>query len=120
MYKRIYKNSESLEAHGFKPSFILQRSGVFLAPYLAHLRMQMDVRLVRTFADCFHAILAHRNKDKGLILSELGGYITDFLFAPSGTKRLSNLFRSPKWSAQDIEDVPCWLGILAREEFYSV
>jgi hypothetical protein len=105
MYKRIYKNSESLEAHGFKPSFILQRSGVFLAPYLAHLRMQMDVRLVRTFADCFHAILAHRNKGKGLILSELGGYITGFLFAPSGTKRLSNLFRSPKWSAQDIEDV---------------
>lgn len=105
MYKRIYKNSDNLGHLGLKPSFILQRSGVFLAPFLAHLRMQMDVRLVRTFEDCFHGILAHRNKDKGLILSELGGYITGFLFSPSGTKRLSNLFRSAKWCAQDLEDV---------------
>lgn len=105
MYKRLYKNSDNSLSGASKLRFILQRSGVFLAPFLAHLRMQMDVRLVRTFADCFHAILAHRNKDKGLILSELGGYITGFLFAPSGTKRLSNLFRSDKWGAEDLEDV---------------
>ena len=38
-------------------------------------------------------------------MSELGGYIVGFLHAPSGTKRLSNLFRSEKWTEKAIEEV---------------
>ena len=40
----------------------------------------------------------------GLLLSELGGYICGFEHAPAGTKRISNLLRSNKWTAKVIDD----------------
>jgi hypothetical protein len=40
----------------------------------------------------------------GLLLTELGGYICGFDRAPAGTKRISNLLRSKKWSVGLIDD----------------
>jgi hypothetical protein len=40
----------------------------------------------------------------GLLLSELGGYICGFSHAPAGTKRISNLLRSKKWTSTIIDN----------------
>src|SRR5437764_2274305 len=71
----------------------------FLSPLLDRLDAQIDRRLVQTFARTIAAILCFRNRPHGLLLSELGGYLLDPGHAAAGTKRLSNLLRSPKWSA---------------------
>ena len=105
MYKRIYENKEKVSLLGTNQTFLLQRIKIFLEPFVQHLTMKMDVRLLRTFHDAFVGILAHRDRANCLLLSELGGYIAGFLHAPSGTKRLSNLFRSDKWSEKDVEAV---------------
>jgi len=39
-----------------------------------------------------------------LLLSELGAYLLSPAQAPAGTKRLSNLLRCDRWSAQDVEE----------------
>jgi hypothetical protein len=72
---------------------------LFLAPLLVTLDAHLDRRLVRTFAASIEAIVRWRNRAHGLLLSELGGYLLSPDHAPAGTKRLSNLLRSPKWSA---------------------
>lgn len=105
MYKRIYENKEKLSIIGANQSFLLRRVKIFLEPFMHYLTTKMDVRLVRTFHDAFVGILAHRDRANCLLLSELGGYIAGFLHAPSGTKRLSNLFRSERWTEKDIEEV---------------
>lgn len=76
-----------------------QRLGGFLAPLLVVLDAQLDCRLVCTFAASIEAIVRWRNRAQGLLLSELGGYLLSPDHAPAGTKRLSNLLRSSKWSA---------------------
>jgi hypothetical protein len=38
------------------------------------------------------------------LLSELGGYLLSPAQAPAGTKRLSNLLRSRRWSAEMIDE----------------
>jgi hypothetical protein len=76
-----------------------QHLALFLAPFLVVLDRHLDRRLVRTFAASIEAIVRWRNRAHGLLLSELGGYLLSPDHAPAGTKRLSNLLRSPKWSA---------------------
>jgi hypothetical protein len=71
----------------------------FLGPLLRYLDDQIDARLVRTFVATLTAILTFRHRAHGLLLSELGGYILSPDRAPAGTKRLSNLLRSPKWAS---------------------
>jgi len=70
----------------------------FVAPLLQDLDDQIDKRLVRTFLLTLQAIISFRHSRYGLLLSELGGYIVSPSQAPAGTKRLSNLLRSPKWN----------------------
>jgi hypothetical protein len=78
----------------------LQRELVaFLAPLLDWLDARIDRRLVQTFVSGIVALLEWRNRAHGLLLSELGAYVLDPAHAPAGTKRLSNLLRSPHWSA---------------------
>ena len=74
-----------------------QRLALFVAPLLTQLDAKMDVRLVRTFLATLAAILQWRNRPHGLLLSELGAYLLSPDRAPAGTKRLSNLLRSPHW-----------------------
>jgi hypothetical protein len=75
----------------------------FLCPLLLTLDELLDKRLVRTFVRTVLAILQFRHSRHGLLLSELGGYILTPAQAPAGTKRLSNLLRSPRWSHVLIE-----------------
>lgn len=75
----------------------------YLAPLQERLDTVLDVRLVRTLGHAVEAIVSFRDGQQGLLLSELGGYITDGRHAPAGTKRLGNLIRSERWSGQEIE-----------------
>jgi len=67
----------------------------------------LDRRLVRTLVQTVIAIIVHRTHSTGLWLSELGGVLLSPDHAPAGTKRLSKLFLSPKWSSLLI-DVFLW------------
>jgi hypothetical protein len=78
----------------------------FLAPVLRTLDQQLDRRLVSTFLATLIAIVQWRNRAHGLLLSELGAYLLTPEQAPAGTKRLSNLLRSPRWKAKLLAD---WL-----------
>ena len=82
---------------------VLERLQDFVAPLVAELDEQVDKRLVRTFVKTLQAIVTFRHSSQGLLLSELGSYITSPSQAPAGTKRLSNLLRSAKWGAESIE-----------------
>lgn len=72
----------------------------FVQPLLRSLDEQLDSRLVRTFLATLIAIVQWRNRAHGLLLSELGAYLRTPSQAPAGTKRLSNLLRSERWSAE--------------------
>lgn len=63
----------------------------FLAPLLRTLDQQLDRRLVSTFLATLIAIVQWRNRNHGLLLSELGAYLLSPEQAPAGTKRLSNM-----------------------------
>lgn len=78
---------------------LFARLTTFLFPLLLALDADLDRRLVQTFVATLEAILRWRNRAHGLLLSELGGYLSPPSHAPAGTKRLSNLLRSPRWSA---------------------
>ena len=68
------------------------------------LHSYLDKRLVRTFQNLLGCIIRFRDRHNGLVLSELGGYLLGPPKSAAGTKRISNLFRSPKWSHKLIED----------------
>lgn len=70
----------------------------FLGPLEQWLDAQLDKRLVRTFLLALQAIVRFRHSRSGLLLSELGSYVLSPDKAPAGTKRLSNLLRSRRWS----------------------
>ena len=75
----------------------------FVHSLLLRLDDQIDKRLVRTFLLTLGAVVTFRHTMYGLLLSELGAYIISPAKAPAGTKRLSNLLRSPKWNYTLIE-----------------
>src|SRR2546423_11166576 len=75
-----------------------------LAHFLFPLLVELDKRLVRTFVQLVAVMLTFRDRVNGLLLSELGGYLLSPDHAPAGTKRLSNLLHSAKWSAALIRD----------------
>jgi len=101
MLKNILQDKES-QHKGAR--FILSQSAGYLGGLSKVLDGQIDSRLVGTFFDLFVTILRFRNRAMGLLLSELGGYICGFDHAPAGTKRISNLLRSPKWDAGVVDD----------------
>src|SRR6188474_140385 len=76
----------------------------FLDPLLVRLDEQLDSRLVRTLGATIEVLLQNRYRSTGLLLSELGAFITSPEHAPAGTKRLSNLLRSKRWSADLLSD----------------
>ncbi len=80
---------------------------IFLSPLLLALDEKLDKRLVRTLVQGCLAIVRFRNNMHGLLLSELGSYMDNYrgvsTSAAAGTKRLSNLLRSLKWSVLDID-----------------
>ena len=72
----------------------------YLDGFLGDLNGRIDRRLVGTFLGTLMAILCHRHRQQGLLLSELGAHILGPERGRAGTKRLSNLLHSPKWPAQ--------------------
>jgi len=82
--------------------FFAGRLQVFLSPLLVFLDQLLDKRLVNTFSGLCVSIIRLRSRSTGLYLSELGSYLLSAFQAPAGTKRISNLLRSPKWREQNI------------------
>lgn len=82
---------------------LAERLSLFLAPLLSGLDARMDKRLVRTFVRLVQVIISFRHATQGLLLSELGGYLLSPAQAPAGTKRISNLLRSKRWTYGLIE-----------------
>ena len=77
-----------------------------MARLLRRLDLVLDPRLVRTALRAIVATICWRNRAHGLILAELGAYITSSAHAPAGTKRLSNLLRSAKRTGLAIKGIP--------------
>jgi hypothetical protein len=59
---------------------------------------------VRTFLHTIQVMIASGDRVGGLLLSELGGDLLSPDKAPAGTKRLSTLVHSSKWTAKLVED----------------
>lgn len=100
MFKNILQSKASTANKQGADTFLLYQADGYLKELQLQLDDLLDKRLVRTFFDVFMAILAFRNRAMGLLLSELGGYVCGFDHAPAGTKRISNLLRSKKWTAK--------------------
>lgn len=102
-------------------TFLAQQLAVqltaFLAPLLRLLDAHLDARLVRTVNTAVAAILMWRHRNHGLVLSELGSYLLGPAHAPAGTKRLSNLLRSPNWTAALISE---WLWQQATARVHAL
>ena len=95
--------SEGMQAAWSVSARLHQRLADFLSPLLSEMDAKMDARLVRTFLATIAALITFRHSTYGLLLSELGAYLTSPSQAPAGTKRLSNLLRSKKWSSSIME-----------------
>ena len=78
--------------------------GLFIGPLETWLDARLDRRLVRTFQLALIAMVRMRHNRWGLLLSELGAHIISPDRAPAGTKRLSNLLRSSKWTHALLEE----------------
>ena len=96
-------NQEKRQASAQVARDMGEKLEAFVKPLLVELDEQIDKRLVRTFLATLQAIVQFRDRAHGLLLSELRAHITSPECAPAGTKRLSNLLRSKKWSYQLIE-----------------
>jgi hypothetical protein len=102
MYKH---NRLSAEVQGYQTQarLVADLCYQFLKPLLSQLNQGLDRRLVHTFLETILVLIAHRHRNQGLVLSELGGYLASPRHAPAGTKRLSRLLRSTRWESTAIE-----------------
>ena len=104
MFKTILQNNENSPIEQKGASFLLKKSHQYLNDLLLQLDSKIDKRLVGTFYNLFMVIQTFRNRPMGLVLSELGAYICGPFHAPAGTKRISNLLRSKKWTSKIVDD----------------
>ncbi len=104
MFKTILQNNENSAIAQKGASFLLKKSDQYLKELLVRLDSKIDKRLVGTFYNLFMVIQTFRNRPMGLIISELGAYICGPFHASAGTKRISNLLRSKKWTAEVVDD----------------
>jgi len=84
------QDSQELEAKCWK----------FLQSFLEQLHRLVDRRIVKTFLDLVMVILMHRNRNSGLLLSELGDHLLGGERGPAGVKRIASLLHSVKWESQ--------------------
>ena len=98
-------NNKRNEAEKQEKSKRLEEQVVkMLWPVLVELKQKVDRRLVKTFLGVVMAIVRHRHRNNGLLLSELGGYLLRPEQCQAGTKRISNLVHSARWEAGVIEE----------------
>ncbi len=98
------RDSRTAQAQAVRSALLADHCYHFLRPLLTALDRRLDRRLVETFLGTVLAILIHRHRNHGLVLSELGGYLLSPAQAPAGTKRLQHLLGAPSWSAQDTDE----------------
>src|SRR5512143_4346300 len=72
----------------------------YLKPLLEEFHWRVDRRLVKTMLDLVFVILIHRNRNSGLLLSELGDHLLGGERGPAGVKRIANLIHSVKWKSR--------------------
>lgn len=102
MYKHR-QEGRGEQVGGYQSELVADACYQFTRPLLRKLNQRLDRRLVHTFLSTLLAIVMHRHRHQGLLLSELGGYLGTPAQAPAGTKRLSRLLRSPRWHWREIE-----------------
>ncbi len=100
----MYDNSSELLGTEQLARDVAGKALSLLRPFLIELDRQLDRRLVGTLANTVFAVIRHRNRPLGLLLSELGSFLIDPQHAPAGTKRLGNLLHSDHWQANIIDD----------------
>jgi Transposase DDE domain len=88
-------------------------------PVLVSLKQKLDRRLVSTFLGLVLAIVMHRHRNHGLLLSELGGYLLGAEYCRAGTKRISSLVHSERWTAGVMEDFLWQAGTQRVEEIWE-
>jgi hypothetical protein len=71
----------------------------YLRPVLEQLHWLVDRRIVKTLLDLVMVILMHRNRNQGLLLSELGDHLLGGERGPAGVKRIASLLHSEKWGS---------------------
>jgi hypothetical protein len=69
----------------------------YLKPLLEELHQKVDRRQVKTLLDLVLVILMHRNRNSGLLLSELGDHLLGGERGPAGVKRIASLLHSKRW-----------------------
>src|SRR6266540_1892361 len=100
----MFKDKRSGAEKQEKSKMLEEKLVKMLWPVLVELDQKMDRRLVMTFLGVLMAILRHRHRNQGLVLSELGGYLLEPEHCQAGTKRISTLLHSDKWEADLLED----------------
>lgn len=100
----MFNNKRKAEQKQEKSKEVERRLVEMLWPVLGELKQRVDRRLVKTFLGLVLAILMHRHRNNGLLLSELGGYLLGPEQCQAGTKRISHLVHSERWEAGVIEN----------------
>ena len=104
MHQAQEQNNPTAAKKATAADFINHKVQHYLQPIEDRLNQQIDKRLVATFTKLFLSILQFRNSRMSLLLSELGSFVAGYAHAPAGTKRISNLLRSRKWTATIIDE----------------
>ena len=104
MFLELLQNKNAMPIQQKAGGFLLHQVDRYTRQIRADLDAAIDKRLVGTFFNLFVIILMFRERRMGLLLSELGGFLCGHAKAPAGTKRISNLLRSKKWSSSLIDD----------------
>jgi hypothetical protein len=94
MYKGTSKAEKRQDSRDLE-----NRCWKFLQPLLEQLHGLVDRRLVKTLLDLVMVILMHRNRNTGLLLSELGDHLLGGERGPAGVKRIASLLHSVKWKS---------------------
>jgi hypothetical protein len=99
----------------------------YLRPFLEQLHKLVDRRLVKTFLDLVLVILMQRNRNTGLLLSELGDHLLGGERGPAGVKRIASLIHSLKWGSNLILNYLWKVGdekvkelVEQKEEVYAI
>lgn len=92
----------STQTSADRASLLADACYAFLKPLLLELHTSLDRRLVANLLRLIFVIVRHRHNAAGLLLSELGGQLLSPAQAPAGTKRLSRLLHSERWTSETL------------------
>ena len=111
----MLKNKRKAEEKQEKSKQVEEQLVKLLWSVLVEMKQRVDRGWVKTFLGLVLAILMHRHRNNGLLLSELGGYLLGPEQCQAGTQRISNLVHSERWEARMIEEF-VWQRATGRVE----